>query len=126
MKQNTKAAMLIKALLTGAAGIMIQFVLIPKLCAGWSDYLWITLNILLPTAFFISISGKEYKPIWLSASVLLQYILLFVLAAPLSANLGIADGALSDLTYWGQVGLWPIITACVQGAVYKLLTRYKK
>ena len=108
---------LIRSVLFGTCMFVLHFVMIPLVCRGWIDFLWIGLMMLLPAV----VAWLLYRnhPGSIAASVfpamLVQYLLLILLAAPVSELWGCSvSRVLGWPEYIGCTFAWPIATAVIQ------------
>lgn len=120
---------LIRSVLFGTCMFVLHFVMIPLVCRGWPDFLWIGLMIAMPfivTWIFYQKSGG------LSAAVifpafLIQYLLLIFLAAPVSDLWGCSiSRVLGWPEYIGSTFAWPIATAVIQAITVFLIKTSNK
>ena len=108
---------LIRSVLFGTCMFVLHFVMIPLLCRGWVDFLWIGLMMLLPAV----VAWLLYRnhPGSIAAAVipamLVQYLLLILLAAPVSDLWGCSiSRVLGWPEYIGSTFAWPIATTVIQ------------
>lgn len=108
---------LIRSVLFGTCMFVLHFVMIPLLCRGWVDFLWIGLMVLLPAV--VAWLLYRNQPGSIAAAVfpamLVQYLLLILLAAPVSDLWGCSiSRVLGWPEYIGSTFAWPIATAVIQ------------
>lgn len=108
---------LIRSVLFGTCMFVLHFVMIPLLCRGWVDFLWIGLMMLLPAVvawlLYRNHTGASAAAVF--PAMLVQYLLLILLAAPVSDLWGCSiSRVLGWPEYIGSTFAWPIATAVIQ------------
>ena len=104
----------------------ISFVLIPCICIGWIDILWMALMVILPIVIAVMLFRMiDYrKPGCIFIGVLIQYFILIAFAGPVSKLWGSSiEHTLGWFSYIGSVFPWPFVITLIQ---YLVLLGFKK
>ena len=113
MKSKKVFSILVCTILT----FFINFLVIPQTMAGMPDFLWMAAMLLLPAVIVWLFYEKFARPAagWLFAGMAAEYVLLVVLAEPVSRLFGssIAHG-LGWFSYIGSVFPWPLAVTLAQ------------
>lgn len=107
----------ILAVICSLISFAISFVLIPRICIGWIDFLWMVLMVVLPVIAAVVLFGMiDYgKPGYIFVGLLIQYALLIAFAAPISDIWGSSiEHTLGWLSYIGSVFPWPFVITLIQ------------
>ena len=119
-----------KAFLRAAGCSLVSFALvfyvIPVFFAkGTADFLWMSLMVVLP-ALAASLMLERIRPVWVFIGLPIDYILLIVLAAPLSRIWGCSIAhSLGWFEYIGATFVWPLVVTTVQFFLLRLQRKRK-
>lgn len=111
--------MKVKSFLRSAVCALISFALvfyvIPVFFAtGTADILWMALEVVFP-ALVAVVLLEQVRPVWVFSGLPVYYLLLVVLAAPLSRIWGCSiERALGWPEYIGTTFTWPLVVTVVQ------------
>lgn len=108
---------MIPGVLVGICVFALHFVMIPLVCRGWPDFLWIGLMIVIPFVvtwiFYRKSTGLSAAAVF--PALFIQYLLLILLAEPVSELWGCSvSRVLGWPEYIGCTFAWPIATAVIQ------------
>lgn len=95
----------------------LDFIIIPELCSGWADFIWMTLMIVLPglVAILLFRNRNHGTPGYIFIGLPVQYVLLIVFAGPISSMWGASiEHTLGWFSYIGSVFPWPFVVTLVQ------------
>jgi len=120
---------LTRSVLFGTCMFVLHFVMIPLVCRGWVDFLWICLMVILPAV--VALLLYRNHPGSIAAAVfpamLVQYLLLILLATPVSDLWGCSVlRVLGWPEYIGCTFAWPIATAVIQAITIFLIKTSNK
>ena len=104
----------------------IDFLLIPRLMRGIPDILWMAAMVLLPlgAAWLFYEKFSRPAPGLLFAGMGIQYLLLIVMAGPISQDFGSSiEHTLGWLEYIGAAFLWPLAVTLVQFLMIVLIRK---
>lgn len=105
---------------------VIDFIIIPNLCRGWIDLVWMALMVILPVVIAVLLFRMiDYrKPGCIFIGLLIQYAVLITFAGPISILWGSSiKSTLGWLSYMGSVFPWPFVTTLIQ---YLVILGFRK
>lgn len=94
-----------------------NFIAIPLVMTGSPDFLWMAAMLLLPAIIAWLFYEKIARPApgWLLAGMAVEYVLLVVLAGPVSRLFGTSiEHSLGWFSYIGSAFPWPLVVTLVQ------------
>lgn len=104
----------------------LDFLLIPNICRGWIDFVWMGLMVVLPVVIAVLLFRTvDYrKSGYVFVGLLIQYAVLITFAGPISKLWGSSiEHTLGWFSYIGSVFPWPFIITLIQ---YLVLLGFKK
>ena len=105
-----------------------DFLIIPNICRGWIDFIWMALMVILPVAIAILLFRMiDYrKPGCVFIGLLLHYALLIAFAGPISKLWGSSiEHTLGWFSYIGSVFPWPLVITLIQYVVIMIIKKSK-
>ena len=123
-----KSKSVLAGVLWGICSFAFVNIAVPLLCVGISDSVWITANLCVCAAVLVMVYRKYNAslPVCLGIGCCTWYLLLILLALPLSKLYGIGTSGFYLFEYIGAVSLWPIICCAVSAAAVLLYAKIKK
>ena len=105
-----------------------DFLIIPNICRGWIDFVWMALMVILPVVIAVLLFRMiDYrKPGYVFIFFLLHYALLIAFAGPISKLWGSSiEHTLGWFSYIGSVFPWPLVITLIQYVVIMIIKKSK-